>query len=744
MERREGSILVKRLGESERTWFVPTDAPRRSSPRTDGISLGIPAVREAMNPGRRQKIGVTLRWFDGRRQRQRDALLVRRSRTWVIESTPIRSALFDDLASDALVFALLEPWSSGIKSDWTISLALVEPRLREHRPLATELLEYLDGKATRRVPDARYADALAAASACLPVLGGARVVTGDMTSIERDDLVDWLTDTLEPEELAMLARGGGDEVVTRVLEMMGHDQGEPGARELAERVASHPGVELLADAQARDLLARRRFPRHTRNYPRVGRWFRGKDSARRFVKELGLPAPLAGTPSTRAPDREDIEAYAQPGVLHAYQEDLANGIVEVLGGKTAPKRRAILWLPTGTGKTRVTVETLLMNCRLEPPRNVILWVANREELCEQAIEAFRQIWMARGYDTPSAGHAGVPTLRFHRMFGGRDWQDPTALPTIAVAGIQTLVARLDSDEENEEFLAMLGRRCAAIVFDEAHHVVASGHSRVMRALGLERHKNYLGDSRATAPPLLGLTATPSRSREDETRRLSRRFGGQLIEPREPYRRIEEFARRGYLSHPVHEVVKTGARIRLHGRGEREHVERFGSLPQGALARLGEEEARTAAILADLEPRLDHLRSVLVFACSVEHARVMAEALVRRGHPAAALHGATPRAVRWQTIRQFRLGRIQVLVNCNLLTTGFDAPNVDAIVLARPVESRVLYAQMVGRGLRGPLNGGTESCLILDYEDAAGEFPDLDVLRAAFRSDFLMLEEGEER
>lgn len=739
MTERKGSILTKRLSTSERTWFAGENAPVRSKPRTHGVSLGAKAIGDAMLlDGRRRKIGITLRWFDGRVRQQRDAFLVKRQKTWLVEAPPIRSSLFDDIPEDALVMVLAEPWSNGIKSEWTFSISIVNPALKEHQHLASELLTHIEGGATRLVPEARVADVLAMARTSLPVLGGARVTTGDMTSNERDELVDWLIRHLSVSELERLARSGDDESVGKVLELMGHEQDAPDARQLADRVASHPGVELLVDASTRDLLARRRFPRRTKNYPRSQRWYRGRPSARSFVKQLGLPAPLAGNPPEIAPDREDVEAYPEPGTLHDYQKSIGDGMVEVLRGKTAPKRRAIVWLPTGTGKTRVTVETLLMNCRLEAPRNCILWVANREELCEQAIEAFRQIWTVRGYDTPSADHGGVPTLRFHRMFGGREWQDPSAIPTILVAGIQTLVSRLKQDEENEEFLAVLGRRCAAIVFDEAHHVVAPGYSKVMTALGLTRSYNYLGDNQATAPPLFGLTATPSRSGEDETKRLSRRFGGRLLEPEEPFLRIEEFANHGFLARPVHEIVETGARIQL-TKKDLGHIETFHTLPGKALEKLGANEERTARILADLEPRLARLRSVLVFACSVQHARIMAEALVRRGHPAAVLHGETPRAVRWQLIRQFRMGRIQVLVNCELLTTGFDAPNVDAIVLARPVESRVLYAQMVGRGLRGPRNGGTEECLILDYEDAAGEYPDLDDLRESFRRDFLLME-----
>ena len=73
--------------------------------------------------------------------------------------------------------------------------------------------------------------------------------------------------------------------------------------------------------------------------------------------------------------------------------------------------------------------------------------------------------------------------------------------------------------------------------------------------------------------------------------------------------------------------------------------------------------------------------------------------------------------RRKIIGDFKAKKIQVLCNCEVLTTGFDAPKVTHVVMARPTVSQVLYEQMVGRGLRGPKFGGTETCHIIDVEDS---------------------------
>ncbi len=79
-------------------------------------------------------------------------------------------------------------------------------------------------------------------------------------------------------------------------------------------------------------------------------------------------------------------------------------------------------------------------------------------------------------------------------------------------------------------------------------------------------------------------------------------------------------------------------------------------------------------------------------------------------------GETPRAERVAAIERFRSGEVRFLCNVGVLTTGFDAPATDVVCVARPTTSIALYEQMIGRGLRGPLNGGTKSCRVIDVQD----------------------------
>src|SRR3954453_3393081 len=91
-------------------------------------------------------------------------------------------------------------------------------------------------------------------------------------------------------------------------------------------------------------------------------------------------------------------------------------------------------------------------------------------------------------------------------------------------------------------------------------------------------------------------------------------------------------------------------------------------------------------------------------------------LASKHFPSAAVCGGTEAASRRHYVEEFKAKRIRVLTNYNVFTQGFDVPAVKAVYLPRPTWSRNVYQQIIGRGLRGPLNGGSEKVLIVNVED----------------------------
>jgi superfamily II DNA or RNA helicase len=196
------------------------------------------------------------------------------------------------------------------------------------------------------------------------------------------------------------------------------------------------------------------------------------------------------------------------------------------------------------------------------------------------------------------------------------------------------------------------------------------------------------------------------------------FGQRLLRPGSLGNRpISTLVRKRVLARVVcdHITVDTGQAMTA---GQRRRFERYKELPADFLEQLGRDPVRNAKILNKLR-QLPKRSRVLVFACSVKHAQALAMMLNEDLGPdvARVVTGETPRAERFAVIDEFRRGDgVRFLVNVGVLTTGFDAPKVDVVCLARPTASSLLYEQMVGRGLRGPRNGGTASCRVIDVQD----------------------------
>jgi superfamily II DNA or RNA helicase len=84
-----------------------------------------------------------------------------------------------------------------------------------------------------------------------------------------------------------------------------------------------------------------------------------------------------------------------------------------------------------------------------------------------------------------------------------------------------------------------------------------------------------------------------------------------------------------------------------------------------------------------------------------------------------------RSLRRRIIKEFRNQNIDIIYNYGILSTGFDSPKINTVIIARPTNSIVLYSQMIGRGLRGTSLGGTEICNLIDIKDNFTNFGSID-------------------
>ena len=177
-----------------------------------------------------------------------------------------------------------------------------------------------------------------------------------------------------------------------------------------------------------------------------------------FVRSLGFSTEWAGERHGRRDPFLEVEGpYSLPD-LHDFQQAIADKVRDMLRGDhgIGAERRGMISMPTGFGKTRVAVQAIVEAMRDDGFRGGVLWVADREELCEQAVEVRRQVWSGLGTQ--------AVRLRISRMWGGMERLQPTSEFHVIVATIQTLNTRLSSQLGEYEFLASFG----LVVFDEAH------------------------------------------------------------------------------------------------------------------------------------------------------------------------------------------------------------------------------------------------------------------------------------
>lgn len=456
---------------------------------------------------------------------------------------------------------------------------------------------------------------------------------------------------------------------------------EPDARRLAEMAYNAHGEGILR-VHAKDIAAR---------YPNAPRSFDGGAAALRFVTDLGLPDSFAGARVPSPPAREEARGPIDFPALHPYQERLASKLTELLTFSTP--QRAMLSLPTGAGKTRVTAEGVIRWIRERgTPAGPILWIAQTEELCEQAVQSWKFVWEQVG---------AKYSLVIDRLWSTNSATPVSARPHLVVATDAKLRSCLGTDQ-----YAWL-RKAALVLVDEAHVAIAPQYTGILELLELTH--------RETGRHLVGLTATPFRNNAELTRRLAQRFGDRRLDDGvflgEPITSLQEL---GVLARVDHRELR-GAEMSLNP-DELLSTETFqGFLPKGAEQRLADDESRNKMLLDEISG-LPQDWPVLVFATSVSHAKFLAAKLGDRGVRAAAIDSATPTSERRSRVEAFRRGDIRVITNYGVLTQGFDAPATRAVVIARPVYSANSYQQMIGRGLRGPLNGGKDTCLILDVRD----------------------------
>jgi DNA repair protein RadD len=428
---------------------------------------------------------------------------------------------------------------------------------------------------------------------------------------------------------------------------------------------------------------------------------RGTKTSALLLSFFGLAEPLRLERRTVAP------TSASGGYeLFPHQRSAVRKAAPLLAGGA---RRVLLHMPTGSGKTRTAMSLAATHLRADEPR-VVLWLAASEELCDQAAAEFCLAW----------GKLGDRTLEVRRWWGAENLDEAPPKDGFIVAGLAKIYARaIDSPP----WLAGLGDRVSLIIFDEAHQAIAPTYRHVVEGL-LARREDCA---------LLGLTATPGRTWNDvsEDEELSGFFARQKVtlEVMGFANVVEYLVREGYLAKPEYRCIEhTGPDITD---DERVKIAKQLELPDSVLNRLADDHYRNVQIAFEVRKLAHEHKRILVFSATVRHAELLAVVLRSMGISARAVTASTPSDERADLIQWYRQvgDEPRVLTNYGVLTTGFDAPQTSAAVIARPTKSLVLYSQMVGRAIRGKRVGGNSTAVIVTVVDT--ELPGFRSLAEAF-------------
>ena len=334
--------------------------------------------------------------------------------------------------------------------------------------------------------------------------------------------------------------------------------------------------------------------------------------------------------------------------LFDYQEDMKERIEKAL----RLHRSVMAQMPTGTGKTYLLTAVIDSFVNGNPMEKVWI-VAHRRELVSQIDETVR---------------------KFHSYFASNT---SSLLSSVKAMSIQWLMRHYDEIEEEP----------GMIVIDEAHHALAKTYKEMW-----ERFPNA---------KFLGLTATPCR--------LNGKGFTDLFDVLVQSWSVPEFISKGRLAtYDFVSIKSDGVTQRL-----------IDSLQKRGAD--GDYQNKEMDMLLNKKPSVERLyqsleefgkdRKGIVYAINISHAQKITKLYQEHGVKAIAIDSKTPAVERQQDIEAFKKGDIQVLVNVDIFSEGFDCPDVEFVQLARPTLSLAKYLQMVGRGLR--VAKGKKNCVIID-------------------------------
>ena len=392
--------------------------------------------------------------------------------------------------------------------------------------------------------------------------------------------------------------------------------------------------------------------------------------------------------------------------------------------------KLIIHMPTGTGKTKTSVHTIISLYQKNDNKGIIVWLAHTSELLNQARNAFISSWDALGnkdirivYDEykPIYENDTIYFITYNKL--------------------------ISFYKNGFDFYNNFRKNMSICVCDEAHKCLAEETYYALEDFMISFDPNH-------SKTLIGLTATPGRKYKDSLLegdnlelalmfdkhifsintnelQLFKNYYNNLFESEFSYRNIFKqdneiiryFQDRKVLAKIKRVPLKYDFNLSTEEFNKIFNRKRRRDYSMAELKVIGENKIRNDSIINMLKKLDGKGIPTIVFACSNEQGKLLSDVLTLCGIKNNCIFGDTHDVLRKQYIKDFDDGKYNILINNSILTTGFDSPRIKCVFITRPTNSIVLYSQMLGRGLRGKKMGGNEECLLIDVEDNLNKFND---------------------
>ena len=384
---------------------------------------------------------------------------------------------------------------------------------------------------------------------------------------------------------------------------------------------------------------------------------------------------------------------------------------QILNSIYQDKLKAIIHMPTGSGKTKTILSSLIdYNSKSRfLDDNFFIWLAHSDELCDQAKDTFENLWNLYG-------DKELPAIRLK----DQSLNDIKNFNRGIIICTYAKLHRMRMNDNGSKILEFIRSKSKFIIADEAHMVPANTFKSSIEFI-----------TKLDFSILIGLTATPGGYYTEQTQELAEYFEKNKISitdndfnDLDGDEAINFLQKEGVLSVIKTHQIKTDFNFEFNDLEKQKILSSFDEgLSPELIKQMEKDEERNICIYGELQSLYERDMNTIVFACSLDHTKLLHKICILTGMNVGKIDDKTSYKKRKQLIGAYKSGQIKIIFNYGVLSTGFDAPGTKAILITRPTTSPILYSQMIGRGLRGPKFKGNKECLLIDMKDNLIGLPD---------------------